>query len=162
MKGVNRRFGRVYNHEIQYAKNYIILPDGSLVINPSDEQYLVANQFLVIDEKPVREGFYYTPKDWIEDAEAKTATHIWEEHEVPAKVRTFSVEEIIYGLIQFGALKAVKDIAGDYWDLLTMRETVAENNEIIAEVYPQIKAKILELGILTEKQIEKVLKDAEV
>lgn len=92
MNGINRRFGRVYNHEINYAKNYIILPDGSTVINPTDEQYLSANQYLVIDEMPVREGYYYTHKDWVEDAEAKTVTHIFEEHkdEPVKKIRHFS------------------------------------------------------------------------
>lgn len=92
MNGINRRFGRVYNHEIHYAKNYIIRPDGGVIINPTDEQYLDANQFRVIDETPVREGCYYTHKDWVEDVDAKTVTHIFEEHKIEPvkKIRHFS------------------------------------------------------------------------
>lgn len=104
MNGINRRFGRVYNHEINYAKNYIILPDGSTVINPTDEQYLAANQFLVIDEMPVREGYYYTHKDWVEDVEAKTATHIFEEHKIEPvkKIRHFSKLKLYVVMTKLG------------------------------------------------------------
>lgn len=104
MNGINRRFGRVYNHEINYVKNYIILPDGSTVINPTDEQYLAANQFLVIDEMPVREGYYYTHKDWVEDVEAKTATHIFEEHKIEPvkKIRHFSKLKLYVVMTKLG------------------------------------------------------------
>ena len=92
MNGINKLFGRVYNHKIQYAKNYVIRHDGSTVINPTDEQYLEANQFRVIDEMPVREGYRYTHKDWIDDVDAKTATHVFEEHKIEPvkKIRHFS------------------------------------------------------------------------
>lgn len=92
MNNINKRFGRVVNHEIRYAKTYIILIDGTVIINPSDQQYLDANQFLVIDEMPVKEGYYYTHKDWVEDNDHKTATHIYEEHKIEPvkKIRHFS------------------------------------------------------------------------
>lgn len=104
MNGINKRFGRVYNHKIQYAKNYIILPDGSTVINPTDEQYLAANQFRVIDEMPVREGYYYTHKDWVEDVGAETATHIFEEHKIEPvkKIRHFSKLKLYVVMTKLG------------------------------------------------------------
>ena len=92
MNNMNKRFGRVLNHEIRYSKNYIILPNGSVIINPSEQQYLDANQFKVIDEMPVKEGYYYTHKDWVEDTDSKTATHMYEEHKIEPvkKTRHFS------------------------------------------------------------------------
>ena len=104
MNNMNKRFGRVLNHEIRYAKNYIILPNGSVIINPSDQQYLDANQFKVIDEMPVKEGYYYTHKDWVEDIALKTATHIYEEHKIEPekKIRHFSKLKLYVALTQLG------------------------------------------------------------
>lgn len=104
MNNINKKFGRVLNHQIQYAKNYIILPNGSVIINPSDQQYLDANQFKIIDEIPVKEGYYYTHKDWVEDIVLKTATHIYEEHKVEPekKIRHFSKLKLYIVLTKLG------------------------------------------------------------
>lgn len=81
---------------------------------------------------------------------------------LPPPPPSYSVEEIIYGLIEANALQAVKQIVGDYWELFTMRETIASDNEIWAAKFPALKAAIVASGALTEAEITAILTEAEV
>lgn len=83
MNNINRKFGRSFDGKtIIYFKGYIETEDG-IIINPSDEQIFdIANQYLVIDEMPTKEGYDYVGIGWDEDEDSKTVTHIFEEHKI--------------------------------------------------------------------------------
>lgn len=81
---------------------------------------------------------------------------------LPPPPPSYSVEEIIYGLIEANALQAVKQIVGDYWELFTMRDVIASDNEIWAAKFPALKAAIVASGALTEAEITAILTEAEV
>ena len=86
----------------------------------------------------------------------------YDERPVVAPPTVYSVEEIIYGLIMHDALQAVKELVGDYWELLTMRDTVEAENDIFKAKFPELKAAIVASGALTEEEVAAILKDAEV
>ena len=81
---------------------------------------------------------------------------------LPPPPPNYSVEEIVYGLIEANALQAVKQIVGDYWELFTMRDAISSDNEIWAAKFPALKAAIIASGALTEDEIATILTEAEV
>lgn len=90
MNNINRKFGRSFDGKnIIYFKGYVETDDG-IILNPSEEQILdIANQYRVIDEIPTKEGYYYVGIGWNEDENAKTVTHVLEEHKIEPSLEEY-------------------------------------------------------------------------
>lgn len=158
----NRNFGQlVSENNIKFAPIEVTV-DGHIVINPTAESYLAADDgpwLPIHDVKPEEKvGVYYVPNGWEQHDDA--IWRMYEEMPIVAPVACYKVEEIIYGLIEANALQLIKALVGDYWELFTMRDIVMTDNEIWKEKFPLIRAEIVKQGILTDEQIDNILREA--
>ena len=134
---------------------------------PTAEQYAACGYLPIDNTKPDKLGFTYTPTEYGDirpdpQTSASAIVRRFTEHPIVAHVPVYSVEEVIYSLITRGKLQPVKAVLGDLYDLITMRDTVSADNEILVAEFPRVKAALIADGILTEDEIDEVLKEAEV
>ena len=157
---MNVNFGRVVNHEIRYAKDTVVLADGTVVSRPTEAQYLAANQYRVIDVPPVApEGFEAVHDDWVEDAASKTATRLYRVKPVPAPVVRYSKLKLITAAKAAGkwdALKGWIEAAGIYDEWLVCQYLSSDYPGFDAMV-----ARIVESGIVTLEEVKRLLAASE-
>ena len=159
----NRNFGYLdADNRIVYADDFAEI-DGVIYTSPTAEHYARMNpqRLPIVSEPPQKTGVRFSPTEF-GDLVDGVIRRRYDERPVVAPQTVYSVEEIIYGLIQHNALQAVKQIVGDYWELFTMRDTVEAENDIFKAKFPELKAAIVASGALTEDEIEEILRDAEV
>ena len=133
-------------------------------LHPDADDYAHAKDgpwVTLVSEKPEKVGVTYASTEY-GDLVDGVIRRRYTEHPIVAPVPVYSVEEVIYGLITRGKLQPVKAVLGDLYDLITMRDTVSADNEIIVAEFPKVKAALIGEGILTEDEIAEVLKEAEV
>lgn len=158
---MHRNFGKLddQNH-IGYAPNNVRI-GATIYANPTAEQYAACGYLPILSEPPEKLGVNYTPTEYGDIIDGMIRRR-YTETPIPAPVAVYSVEEVIYGLITRGKLQPVKAVLGDLYDLITMRETVSADNEILVAEFPKVKAALIAEGIMTADEIDAVLKDAEV
>lgn len=157
---MNRNYGKLENGAITYSPDTLYI-DGRLILAPRAEHFASAGWLPVTDTHPAQcDGFYAVPTGLAERDGA--IVRVYEERAVEPPTPSYSVEEIIYGLIEHNALQSVKQIVGDYWELFTMRDAIAADNEIWAAQFPALKAAIVASGALTEDEIAAIITEAEV
>lgn len=157
---MNTRFGKLVEGELTYAPKSLVI-DGVHVTNPTDVQYAENGWKEIFTEEPSGQlGVYFIPDGWEERQDGIYRTFKTEPIVAPTPV--YKVEEIIYALRSIGKLKAVKAILEDQdlWDLLTMRDVVRSDNEMWKELFPQFKQYLIENEIMTEEEIDWVLKES--
>lgn len=159
---MNTNFGKLVEGEIEFAPKSLVIGDKH-VTNPADWQYAQCGWMRVHVETPDDQlGVYFIPDGWeVRDGE------IWRTFKVEpivAPTPVYKVEEIIYALRTIGKLKVVKALLEeqDLWDLFTMRDEIKSDNEMWQELFPQFKQYLIENNIMTEEEIEWVLKEARV
>lgn len=160
---MNRNFGCLEpDNRIAYADDFAEV-DGVIYTTPTAEHYarMMPPRLPIVSEPPERLGVTFAPTEY-GDVVDGVIRRRYSEHPIPAPVPVYSVEEVIYSLITRGKLQPVKAVLGDFYDLITMRETVSADNEILVAEFPRIKAALVAEGILTEDEIDAVLKEAEV
>ena len=157
---MNQNFGRVVDHEIRYAKDTLVLADGTVVSRPTEAQYLAANQYRVIDVPPVApEGFEAVHDDWVEDAASKTATRLYRVKPVPAPVVRYSKLKLITAAKEAGkwdALKGWIEAAGIYDEWLVCQYLASDYQGFDAMV-----GKIVQSGIATLEEVKRLLAASE-
>ena len=183
---MNRNFGKLdENSSIIYAPDCVVVVDHHheewvdpetgekheedwdterRELHPTADDYAHAKDgpwLPVVSEPPQKTGVYFVPAEF-GDLVDGVIRRRYDERPVVAPPTVYSVEEIIYGLIMHDALQAVKELVGDYWELLTMRDTVEAENDIFKAKFPELKAAIVASGALTEDEIAEILKEAEV
>lgn len=160
----NRNFGYLdAENKIVYAEDYSEV-DGVVFTSPTAEHYakMVPPRVPVVSEiPPEKVGFRFVPTEYGDIVDGQIVRR-YREEPIVAPVPVYSVEEVIYGLIVRGKLQPVKAVLGDLYDLITMRDEVSADNEIIVAEFPRIKAALIAEGILTEDEIAAILKEAEV
>ena len=159
----NRNFGYLdADNRIVYADDFAEI-DGVIYTSPTAEHYARMNpqRLPIVSEPPQKTGVRFSPTEF-GDLVDGVIRRRYDERPIVAPPTVYSVEEIIYGLITHNALQAVKAIVGDYWELLTMRETLEAENDIFKAKFPELKAAIVASGALTEEEVAAILKDAEV
>lgn len=158
---MNRNFGKLdENHKICYAPNNVRI-GGTIYAAPTAEQYAECGYLPIDSTKPEKVGVYFISTEYGDLVDGRIVRR-YDERPVVAPPLRYKVEEIIYGLIEADALQAVKALVGDYWELFTMRDKIDAENEIWAAKFPTLRAAIVAQGILTDAQIDAILKDAEV
>ena len=133
-------------------------------LHPSADDYARAKDgpwLPVVGDPPQKTGVHFSPTEF-GDLVDGVIRRRYDERPIVSPPTVYIVEEIIYGLITHNALQAVKAIVGDYWELLTMRETVDSSNEIWSAQFPALRNALVAHEILTDEQIDAILKDAEV
>lgn len=159
----NRNFGYLdADNRIVYADDFAEI-DGVIYTSPTAEHYARMNppRLPVVSEPPQKTGVQFVPTEF-GDLVDGVIRRRYDERPIVAPPTVYIVEEIIYGLITHNALQAVKELVGDYWELFTMRETVSADNEIWKAQFPALRDAIVSQEILTDDQIDAILKDAEV
>lgn len=158
---MNRNFGKLDDRShIGYAPNNVRI-GATIYANPTAEQYAALGWLPIDSTKPEKVGVTYTSTEY-GDLVGGVIRRRYTETPIVAPVPVYSVEEVIYGLITRGKLQPVKAVLGDLYDLITMRDTVSADNEIIVAEFPKVKAALIGEGILTEDEIDAILKEAEV
>ena len=183
---MNRNFGKLdENSSIIYAPDCVVVVDHHheewvdpetgekheedwdterRELHPTADDYAHAKDgpwLPVVSEPPQKTGVYFVPAEF-GDLVDGVIRRRYDERPVVAPPTVYSVEEIIYGLIMHDALQAVKELVGDYWELLTMRDTVEASNEIWQAQFPALRDALVAQEILTDEQIDTILKEAEV
>ena len=159
----NRNFGYLdADNRIVYADDFAEI-DGVIYTSPTAEHYARMNpQRLPIVSDPQHNlGAHFVSTEYGDLVDGRIVRR-YDERLIVTPPIVYSVEEIIYGLITHNALQAVKELVGDYWELLTMRDTVDAANEIWQAKFPALRDALVSQGILTDAQIDAILKDAEV
>ena len=160
----NRNFGYLDDNErIVYADDYADV-DGVIYTSPTAEHYakMVPPRVPIVSEKPPEKvGVQFVPTEYGDMVDGRIVRR-YREEPIVEPVPVYSVEEVIYGLIVRGKLQPVKAVMGDLYDLITMRDEVSADNEILIAEFPRIKAVLIADGILTEDEINEILKEAEV
>ena len=160
---MNRNFGYLEaDNRIAYADDFAEV-DGVIYTTPTAEHYarMTPPRLPIVSEPPQKLGVTFTPTEYGDIIDGVIRRR-YTETPIVAPVPVYSVEEVIYGLIQRGKLQPVKAVLGDLYDLITMRETVSADNEILVAEFPRIKAALIDEGIMTAEEIDSVLNDAEV
>ena len=158
---LNRNYGKLRDDaRIIYAPSEVKV-GNTYYPAPTAEQYAACGYLPIVSEPPEKLGVAFAPTEYGDIIDGVIRRR-YTETPIPAPVTVYSVEEVIYGLITRGKLQAVKAVLGDLYDLITMRETVSADNEILVAEFPKVKAALIDEGILTAEEIDAVLKDAEV
>lgn len=158
---MNRHYGKLDdNNKIVYAPKCLSF-EGCVIGNPTADDYHSCGFLDITDIPPEKVGVTFSPTEYGDMVDGVIRRR-YNESPIVAPVKVYSVEEIIYGLIERNVLKEIKNIVGDYWELFTMRETISADNEIWGEMFPSLKAAIIASGVLTEDDIIAILADAEV
>ena len=183
---MNRKFGKLdENSSIIYAPDCVVVVDHRheewtdpetgekheedwdtehRELHPTADDYAHAKDgpwLPVVSEPPQKTGVRFSPTEF-GDLVDGVLRRRYDERPIVAPPPVYTVEEIIYGLIMHNALQAVKELVGDYWELFTMRETVSADNEIWQAKFPELRNALVAQEILTDEQIDAILKDAEV
>lgn len=146
---MNRNFGKLADGKLTYAPDYIRI-DEMGIWNPTVEMYAAAGWLPVVDEKPTgKVGVYYVPNGW-EQVDGRIVRR-YDERPIVAPPTVYIVEEIIYQLIEAGKLQPTKQVVGDYWELLTMRERIDATNPYWAEAFPQVCAGLIAAGVFASQ-----------
>ena len=159
----NRNFGYLdADNRIVYADDFAEI-DGVIYTSPTAEHYARMNpqRLPIVSEPPQKTGVYFVSTEYGDFVDGVIRRR-YDERPIVAPPTVYLVEEIIYGLITHNALQAVKAIVGDYWELFTMRDEVDASNEIWQAQFPELRNALVSRGILTDEQIDAILKDAEV
>ena len=159
----NRNFGYLdADNRIVYADDFAEI-DGVIYTSPTAEHYARMNpqRLPIVSEPPQKTGVRFSPTEFGDLVDGRIVRR-YDERPVVAPPTVYIVEEIIYGLIMHNALQAVKQIVGDYWELFTMRDTVDASNEIWQAQFPALRNALVSHEILTDGQIDAILKEAEV
>lgn len=158
---LNREYGSLdENSKIVYAQSEIRI-GNTYYPNPTKEQYAEVGKLPIDKTIPQKIGVTFIPTEYGDIVDGRIIRRCYE-RPIVAPVPVYSVEEVIYGLIQRGKLQPVKAVLGDLYDLITMRDTVSADNEILVAEFPRIKAALVDGGIMTEDEIAEVMKEAEV
>lgn len=158
---LNRNYGKLRDDaRIIYAPSEVKV-GNTYYPAPTAEQYAACGYLSIVSKPPEKLGVTYAPTEYGDIIDGVILRR-YAEHPIVAPVPVYSVEEVIYGLIQREKLQPVKAVLGDLYDLITMREKVSADNEIIVAEFPKVKAALIAKGIMTEDEIDEVLKDAEV
>ena len=165
----NRNFGYLESdNRIAYADDFAEV-DGVIYTTPTAKHYarMTPPRLPIVSEPPEKLGVTYTPTEYGDlrpdpQTSASAIVRRYAEHPIVAPVPVYSVEEVIYSLITRGKLQPVKAVLGDLYDLITMRDTVSADNEILVAEFPRIKAALIADGIMTDDEIAEILKEAEV
>ena len=161
---MNRNFGYLNDDSrIVYAEDFAEV-DGVIYTSPTAAHYakMTPPRVPVVSAMPPEKvGVQFVPTEYGDMVDGRIVRR-YTEVPIVAPVPVYSVEEVIYGLIVRGKLQAVKAVLGDLYDLITMREKVSADNEILVAEFPRIKAALIAEGILTEDEITAILKEAEV
>ena len=164
---LNRNYGKLRDDaRIIYAPSEVKV-GNTYYPAPTAEQYAACGYLPIVSEPPEKLGVTYTPTEYGDlrpdpQTSASAIVRRYAEHPIVAPVPVYSVEEVIYSLITRGKLQPVKAVLGDLYDLITMRDTVSADNEILVAEFPRIKAALIADGIMTDDEIAEILKEAEV
>lgn len=154
---MNRNFGKLdETNKLTYAPDWLRIGDTEY-LRPTDEQYAACGWLAVHDEKPTdKVGVYYIPDGWeVRDGAIWRTYH---EEPITPPPTVYIVEEIIYQLIEAQKLQATKQVVGDYWELLTMRERIDATNPYWAEAFPQVCAGLIAAGVFeSQDEIDALL-----
>lgn len=114
----NLKYGKIIDGVFSYAPNKVVL-DHREIYNPNEETLLKCDYLPIVDERPVKEGFYYVPTGWRE-IDGKLIRQ-YEERVVQKTPVIYSKLKIYTVLTQYG-----------YWDKLVEWLNTQEVNGINA------------------------------
>ena len=115
---VNLKYGKIIDGVFSYAPNKVVL-DHREIYNPNEETLLKCDYLPIVDERPVKEGFYYVPTGW-KEIDGKLIRQ-YEERAVQKTPVIYSKLKIYTVLTQYG-----------YWDKLVEWLNTQEVNGINA------------------------------
>ena len=114
----NLKYGKIIDGVFSYAPNKVVL-DHREIYNPNEETLLKCDYLPIVDERPVKEGFYYVPTGW-KEIDGKLIRQ-YEERAVQKTSVIYSKLKIYTVLTQYG-----------YWDKLVEWLNTQEVNGINA------------------------------
>ena len=114
----NLKYGKIIDGVFSYAPNKVVL-DHREIYNPNEETLLKCDYLPIVDERPVKEGFYYVPTGW-KEIDGKLIRQ-YEERAAQKTPVIYSKLKIYTVLTQYG-----------YWDKLVEWLNTKEVNGINA------------------------------
>lgn len=154
---MNRNYGKLdENNKIGYAPNNVRI-GGTIYAAPTTEQYAECGYLPIDSTKPEKLGVYFISTEY-GDLVDGVIRRRYEERAITPPPTVYIVEEIIYQLIAAQKLQPTKQVVGDCWELLTMRECIDATNEMWAEAFPQVCAGLIAAGVFeSQDEIDALL-----